>query len=234
MTELPVPRQEMPKMNVTNRVSEKFKAVVDEAEEILSACGWSGYAFNRSPDDMDYLRLRTQAMNLVRRVCGAESDHYLELRRLAETPGSANNSNFLAHCVGIIKAAQHDFENGLLFDMRALVVAEVLGDFIEQAEALIREGYHIPAASLAGAVLEDTLRKPCLKHGVALPDTTKIDRLNSDLAKAGVYDKLVQKRITALADIRNNADHGRFDKFAADDVEDMVKWLRRFTADYLS
>jgi hypothetical protein len=48
-----------------------------------------------------------------------------------------------------------------------------------------------------------------------------------------VYSKLVQKRITALADIRNNADHGHFDKFSSDDVEDMVKWLRRFTADYL-
>ena len=62
---------------------------------------------------------------------------------------------------------------------------------------------------------------------------TEIDRLNADLASAGVYDKLVQKRITALADIRNNADHGHFDKFRREDVEDMVKWVRSFTADYL-
>ena len=58
-------------------------------------------------------------------------------------------------------------------------------------------------------------------------------RLNADLARAAVYDKLVQKRITALADIRNNSDHGHFDKYTAEDVEDMIKWVKRFSADYL-
>jgi HEPN domain-containing protein len=135
--------------------------------------------------------------------------------------------------LGVLEAAQRDFAAGALFDMRALISAEILGDFVEQAEALLEAGYWHPAASLSGAVLEDTLRKLCAKRGVPVPDTTKIDRLNADLAKAGVYDKLVQKRITALADIRNNADHGHFDKFTKEDVDDFVKWLRRFSADYL-
>jgi len=86
---------------------------------------------------------------------------------------------------------------------------------------------------LAGAILEDTLRKICEKHGVPIPDSTKIDRLNADLARAEIYDKLVQKRITAIADIRNNADHGHFEKFKKDDVADMVKWIRSFAADQL-
>ncbi len=123
----------------------------------------------------------------------------------------------------MVEAAHHDFEAGLLFDMRALIAAELLGDFLEQAEVLVRDGYHIPAASLSGAVLEDTLRKLCEKRGLPVPAKTKIDSLNTDLAKAGVYDKLVHKRITALADIRNNADHGHFEKFSREDVEDMVK-----------
>lgn len=77
------------------------------------------------------------------------------------------------------------------------------------------------------------LRKLCDKHGIAIPHSTKIDSLNATLAREGVYNKLVQKRITALADIRNNADHGHFDKFGKTDVEDMVKWVRNFSADYL-
>ena len=81
--------------------------------------------------------------------------------------------------------------------------------------------------------MEDALRKLCEKHGVPVPTSTKIDRLNAELAKANVYDKLVQKRITALADIRSNADHGHFDKFRSEDTEDMVKWVKRFGADYL-
>jgi hypothetical protein len=139
----------------------------------------------------------------------------------------------MPHCLGVVEAAKRDFESGLLFEMRALLTAEVLGDFIEQAEALLAAKFHVPAASLIGAVLEDALRKLCEKHGITIPATTKIDRLNADLAKADVYDKLIQKRITALADIRNNADHGHFDKFKHEDVEDMVKWVRNFTADYL-
>lgn len=155
------------------------------------------------------------------------------LKRLAESKETANVSYFFPPCLGVLEAAQRDFAAGALFDMRALISAEILGDFVEQAEALLEAGYWHPAASLSGAVLEDTLRKLCAKRGVPVPDTTKIDRLNADLAKAGVYDKLVQKRITALADIRNNADHGHFDKFTKEDVDDFVKWLRRFSADYL-
>jgi hypothetical protein len=68
---------------------------------------------------------------------------------------------------------------------------------------------------------------------IATPPKTKIDSLNSELARAGVYDKLIQKRITVLADIRNNADHGHPEKFKPEDVDDMVKWVRRFLADYL-
>ena len=66
-----------------------------------------------------------------------------------------------------------------------------------------------------------------------MPEKTTIDKLNTELTKAGVYDKLVLKRITGIADIRNNADHGHFDKFKKEDVEDMLKWVRRFSADFL-
>jgi hypothetical protein len=153
---------------------------------------------------------------------------------MAEEKDSAMHSFYFVHCYGVLEAASRDFEAGLLFDLRSLIAAELLGDFITQAETLLGAGYHHPAASLAGAVLEDTLRKLCEKHGVTIPDSPKIDRLNADLAKANVYDKLIQKRIIAIADIRNNADHGHFDRFKKEDVEDMVKWIRNFAADYLN
>lgn len=121
----------------------------------------------------------------------------------------------------------------MIFQVRAMVAAEVLDDFLEQAEHLLEQGFHVPAASLAGAVLEDTLRKLSEAKGISVPDKTSIDKLNAELAKAGVYDKLVLKRITAIADVRNNADHGNFDKSEKEDVEDMLKWVRRFSADFL-
>ena len=220
-------------MNPQELIKQQFQKLLEEGRRILQAVGWRGKDVDDHPPKHDYLRFRTEALNLVRRSCGENSDHYQELRRLADFKESANNAYYLMHYFGVVEAAQRDFEAGLLFDMRALIAADLLGDFIEQAETLFKAGYHVPAASLAGAVLEDTLRKLCESRGVAVPKSTKIDSLNSDLARAGIHDKLIQKRITALADIRNNADHGHFDKFTRTDVEDMVKWVRSFAADHL-
>jgi len=61
----------------------------------------------------------------------------------------------------------------------------------------------------------------------------KIDSLNKDLAKNGLYDKLTQKMITAYADIRNNADHGNFKLVKKEDVDDMIKWVLRFVNENL-
>jgi hypothetical protein len=214
-------------------VKQQFARLIEEGRQILHKAGWNGNEYRRRPASDDYFRFRTEALNLIRRSCGESADHYKELRRLAEAGESSTNSFYFIHCLGVLEAAQRAFEGGLLFDMRALISAEVLGDFLEQAEALLSANYHVPAASLVGAILEDTLRKVCLKHEIPLPESTKIDRLNSELARTGVYDKLVQKRITALADIRNNADHGHFDKFTKADVEDMLKWVRNFAADFM-
>jgi hypothetical protein len=215
-------------------IKQQFESLLAEGRRILVSAGWDGRTYrNHHPGASDYYRFRTTALNLVRRSCGETSDHYKELVRLAEANETSRNGFYLSHCFGIAEAAQRDFEAGVLFDMRALIFAELLGDFIEQAEALLEAGYHVPAASLAGAVLEDTLRKLCEKHEIPLPDSTSIDRLNADLARVGVYDKLIQKRVTALADIRNNADHGHFERFTKVDVEDLVRWVGAFSADYL-
>ena len=181
----------------------------------------------------EYMSFRTRALNIVGRACGTDSDHYRELRRLADDSRTSASTEFYPACLGIVEAAQHDFGAGLLFVMKSLIAAELLGDFVDQAETLIGAGYYRPAASLAGAVLEDTLRKLCLKRGIAVPERTSIGTLNSDLARDRAYPLLTQKQITAHADIRNSADHGHFDRFTQADVEDMIRWVRMFTEQYM-
>ena len=130
-------------------------------------------------------------------------------------------------------AAKKDYKDGYLFDVKILIEADIFVDFLDQAEVLLSGGYYIPAASLAGAVLEDALRKICDHRNIDYPEKTNIDKLNMLLVKDGAYNKLIQKEITAKADIRNNADHGNFDQFNASDVKDMINWVKRFTSDYL-
>lgn len=136
--------------------------------------------------------------------------------------------------IGILRAAKEDYENGYLFNTRTLIEAEVFDDFLEQAEELLKKGYYQPAAVIAGCVLEDGLRKLCDRNSIVLPAKATIDPMNVELAKAGIYNKLVQKKITALADLRNKAAHGEWSEFTEKDVEDMIRDVRRFMEDYFN
>jgi len=222
-------------MEVKDKITAKFDKLLNEGKQIIQEGRYDKNAerWGKHPSPVDYLRWRTEALNLIKRVCGDESEHYKQLLHLAEGDQSKNNSYYFTHCYGILEAAKRDFDDDFLSDIKYLVRADLLDDFLSQSEMLLQENYYIPAASLAGGVLEDTLRKLCDKKGISYSAVTKIDPLNISLAKAGVYDKLVQKEITAKADIRNNADHAHYDKVKPEDVADMLKWLRRFIRDYM-
>lgn len=49
--------------------------------------------------------------------------------------------------------------------------------------------------------------------------------MNADLANIGIDDKLVQKRITTLSDIWNNAAHGDMNKFKTTMSKDSSRTL---------
>lgn len=74
------------------------------------------------------------------------------------------------------------------------------------------------------------MRDLCAKNDV---DIGKLDKMNADLAKKGVYSKLLQKRITALSDIRNSAAHGRPENFTEADVKSMIPEIQRIVTEWL-
>ena len=206
------------------KIGSKFDKLLKEGRNILDSCGYNGSSYRKGvPSAIDYSRFITESLNLTRRSCGENSDHYKQIKRFAEDQKIATNSLYFKECYGFLEAAARDFNEEMLFDTAAVVTAEVLDDFLEQAEYLFSIGYHIPAASLSGAVLEDTLRKLSEVNAITVPDRAGIDKLNTELARKGVYNKLIWKCITVLADIRNSADHGHFDKFKKEDVDDMLK-----------
>lgn len=169
------------------------------------------------------------SLNLIRRLFNEQSEHYLEFKGLFQ---DIVFSSTFDKALGILKGANFDYQNGYLFNTQALIEAEIFDDFLEQAEELLKKGYFQPAAVIAGSVLEDGLRKLCVNKSLTLPAKSTIDPINTELAKAGVYNKLTQKKITALADLRNKAAHGEWTEFAKRDVEDMIRDVRRFMEEY--
>ncbi len=212
--------------------------VTDRLRELVVA-GESLLATRRSPppnvigDDRIDQQLAAQWItsveSLLARVFGEESAHYRNFSKHVERYVGYSDAK-RAH--GVLKAPVEDYSGGYLFEVKELVEAEMFHDFLDQAEHLLDSGYFQAAAVIAGCVLEDGMRKLCVRNGVALPAKPKLDQMNSDLAKAGVYSKLIQKRITTLAHIRNQAAHGQWDQFTSADVEDMMNHVRRFMEDF--
>jgi hypothetical protein len=104
--------------------------------------------------------------------------------------------------------------------------------------ARVHEGYKDASAVLLGGVLEDSLRKLANSKGVTITSPAgkplTIDPLNVALAKAGAYNALVQKQVTTWANLRNDAAHGQFVKYEAEQVRQMLLFVQKLCSDYLS
>jgi hypothetical protein len=46
-----------------------------------------------------------------------------------------------------------------------------------------------------------------------------------------IYNVLVQKKVTGWADLRNHAAHARWDQHDAEQVAQMLAWVRKFCTD---
>ncbi len=189
--------------------------------------------FERSEPNIDsnaLLEWKVKARSLLSKACGTESEHYKEFSDNDETGAYGTFLETLQRLRAIFLAAKEDYEGGYLRTTRSLIQAEVFDSELEQAQSLLVAGYKSPAAVVAGVVLETTLRELCDQQSIP---HSKLDKMNADLAKAGIYNKLQQKQITALADIRNSAAHGKTSEFSDQDVKNMIRDVERFVVEQL-
>jgi hypothetical protein len=176
-----------------------------------------------------YLAWKAKAKNLLVLACGENSEHYKAFIS-AERSSYSKNSETLSRLKSLIAGAKEDYSGGYCSSVRSMIQAEVFDSELDQATELLNNGYHSAAAVIAGVVLETTIRQLCDVEGIG---HGKLDKMNSDLAKAGRYNVLVQKQVTALADVRNKAAHGQNDQFSNDDVKNMIAEVSRFLAERL-
>jgi len=212
-----------------------FKQRFEELEEQLSQIEASkfrqSYGGGEYVNDELLLGWKVKVRNLLSKVCGEGSQHFKQFE-IAENYGipGTTNLDILKRLKAVFVAAKEDFEGGYLLSIKTLVQAEVFDSELEQASELFSSGYSTAAAVIAGVVLETALRELCDRNGIP---HGKLDKMNADLVKAGVYNKLNQKRITALASIRNSAAHGNPEEFTDQDVSDMIRDVNQFLVNHL-
>jgi hypothetical protein len=179
--------------------------------------------------------------NFVAGVFGNDHEICIEFTRFATSIiGEANSKQVFAKALSYLRSAKAIYIDGQLFNLRKVVTAEVFDDLLEQAEHILSEGYFIPAAVIAGSVLEDGLRQICSRDGVPIPLNATMNPMNDALTKHGTYTALTQKKILYLAALRNDSAHGKWVNLPPqqiqarkNDVEGMILDVRRFLADYL-
>ena len=95
---------------------------------------------------------------------------------------------------------------GRLVTIEEAVSAEVLGDLLEHAEELIKAKYHLAAAIILRAVLEERLRKLCESNN-CMPTSQRptIESFKQSLQAATVIDKIGVKDIDWMAGVGNAA-----------------------------
>jgi hypothetical protein len=210
-----------------NLLSNRLAEIASQARHLLGPTPSSGGRRTELEYDQ-VLAWKLKAKNALKNACGEDS-HYLQEFDDASL-SYLSSAETLKRLLVVLEAAKEDFDGGYIVGIRTLVQAEVFGTELEQASELLQAGYKVAAAVIAGIVLETTLRELCNRNSIT---SGKMDRMNADLAKKGTYNLLMQKRITTLAQLRNDAAHGKPDQFTDTDVRVMIADIERFLADYL-
>jgi hypothetical protein len=141
------------------------------------------------------------------------------------------------------------YNSGGLTSPRLAIAHELEGDLLEiaqqqvqRAEAATERGLKMVhlgiAAFLAGASLEDGLRRLCDTHGLAYDaQRASVAKLQGVLyqpsSSIAVISASDNKQITAWGDVRNKADHGKLSELTHSEVLATVIGVRGFLDRYM-
>lgn len=187
------------------------------------------FSFSDTVDRQQFMTWGMSVLTLLSQVFGEKSIQYNQFKKhYDEFNGWL--ADYYYNCKAIFKAAYDDYMNGYIFELRGLVAADIIEDGLEQADEFLRAGYKDPACVVIGVCLETSLKELCDREQIA---HAKLDKMNADLRKAGVYNTGMQKQITAWADLRNNAAHGNWNEYKEEEVNLMLQGVRGFIGMYV-
>ena len=219
-----------PQVELDQRIRDRAVALVDKGHAVLATHRPSSGIGFPTLNRQSYANWQSQSLSFLMDLLGPEHVYTLEFQEKTKKSGYIATAEA---SIGILQAVVEDIEQGYIATVRQLITAEVFSDLFEQATHLLDSGYKAPAASLAGAVLENGLRSISSHNQVSVRAKDDLSALNQKLASKGIYSRLVQKKVSVWTDIRNSADHGQFEAFEDDDVKDLIRGAQSLLVDYL-
>jgi hypothetical protein len=128
----------------------------------------------------------------------------------------------------IVVALKQRFESSL-FDIRALVQADLFDNELDAAAELNKKGFHRAAGAVAGVVLEEHLATVCEQHMIPTSKDAMISKLNDLLKEKEVLDVPTWRFVQRLGDLRNLCDHKKSAEPTSDQIDELVAGVRKIT-----
>ena len=204
------------------QIEEKISELIREGESVKDA-----YDAKHSTDNERQvvfrreLRWASTAKTILKFL---SEEHYNEFIRIENADYYPQAK--LAMKTGVLESALDSIHLGLFGKVKYLFHAELFESIIDQAEALLQSGHHIPAAVLGRIVIEEWLRDEAERQGVPNHDTAKASLLNDELKKRDVVSVPKWRQIQSMLDVGNAAAHGKTTEYEANDVVRMLQYAR--------
>lgn len=215
-------------MDAGEEMDNRFKKLIEDGkalgEDFLK--GYRRYKF--AEGSAGYRRWKKDCLELVKASFGEKSAYYSRLVISAKGYSPLAPGSVFSFFMDTLKKAGEDLRRVPVPAARPEYASDLMDDFLVRAEGMAAKGHYISAATLAGTVLEDVLRRLCKAHGVFCAENVTLEALNDKLLKAGVYDAAWHSETSQRIGLRRTAELCYTDKINSRNVLDMIGWLRLF------
>ena len=215
-------------MDARDEMDIRFAKLIEEGnvfrEDFLKGYRWYRY----SSRNADYKRWKTDCLELIRETSGEKGAFYTELASVEKDYSPHAPGSVFALFLNTLMKAASAFRPAPVHAVRTDYAADLMEDFLVRAETMTAKGHYISAATLAGAVLEDVLRRLCKANDVFCAENVTLEAINDKLLKAGVYDMAWHSETAQRIGLRRTAELCYTDKINSRNVLDMISWLKVF------
>lgn len=241
-------------MGIADRIKDKYLARLDELiqsgevipmrqhSKVTSLNFLTGEKHYRHYDLAswpEFVEWRTSCIAVLDQVVSTSS---LLRKTVDKFHALGNEPSKVQFAVAFLRSVKTELQNGSLDSLALQIESAVLSDYLSQAESILKESTgeltYVPAAVLAGASLERSLRTICSRLEPSEPvvndkeDFLGMNALIDVLKRRQVFNEVQAKQLRAWVAIRNSAAHGKFEEFSRHQVEQMLKGITAFIAQH--
>jgi len=212
-------------MKNKNELTAKVQAVITMGGKVLDTES-KGFQQQTFVNEQLFHDFRISGLSLLSRIFGDNSEYYQSFKSEVTSPGSSRTKRGL----GILSAAATDLQGNWIETTGGAISSEILTDFLRMAKNHLDGDNLQGAAILAGAVLEEHLRRLCLANDISIINDRSASaaakkplQLTGEAYKKKLCDRQQHKSLISWLELCGSAD-----EFTGKQIEDMLAEIGRF------